>query len=131
MKELTIGEVARHAGIHTSTIRYYESVGLISPPKRVNGQRRYDASIFQRLGLIQLARQADFGIRELQVLLTSSTNWQTLASEKIAAMDELIEHAQAIKIWLLEAQQKQCAQEGDCVKVTFDDAGNVSLTCKS
>lgn len=131
MKELTIGEVARHAGIHTSTIRYYESVGLISPPKRVNGQRRYDSSVFQRLGLIQLARRADFGIRELQVLLTSSTNWQTLVSEKIAAMDALIERAQAIKMWLLEAQQKQCAQEGDCAEVTFDDAGNVSLTCKN
>lgn len=131
MKELTIGEVARHSGVQTSAIRYYESVGLIPPPKRVNGQRRYDSSIFQRLGLIQLARQADFRISELQALLTTSAHWQTLASEKIAEMDALIEHAQAIKIWLLEAQQKQCAQESECAKVTFDDAGNVSLTCKN
>lgn len=56
MNELTIGEVACRAGLHTSAIRYYESVGLLPPPKRVNGRRRYDTDVFQRLGLIQLVR---------------------------------------------------------------------------
>ena len=49
MKELTIGEVARRAGVHTSAIRYYESVGLLPPPKRLNGRRRYDETVFQRM----------------------------------------------------------------------------------
>jgi len=40
MKELTIGEIARYAGIETSAIRYYESVGLMPPPRRVNGRNR-------------------------------------------------------------------------------------------
>src|SRR5581483_11140669 len=66
MEELTIGEVARRTGLQTSAIRYYESVGVLPPSRRVNERRRYDSSIFQRLGIIQLARQAGFRISELQ-----------------------------------------------------------------
>ena len=38
---LTIGEVARRAGVRTSAIRYYERVGVLEPADRVGGQRRY------------------------------------------------------------------------------------------
>src|SRR5437868_5401074 len=37
MEELTIGEVARRAGMRTSALRYYESVGLLPAPRRVYG----------------------------------------------------------------------------------------------
>ncbi|MBV9617122.1 MAG: MerR family transcriptional regulator [Ktedonobacteraceae bacterium] len=130
MKELTIGDVARHAGIQTSAIRYYESVGLLSPPKRVNGRRYYDPSVLQRLGLIQLARQAGFRISELQVLFTepedvpASTRWQALVTEKVAEMEALIERAQMIKKWLIEAPPCQCVQVDDCAKVLFDNTEN-------
>jgi MerR family redox-sensitive transcriptional activator SoxR len=40
--ELTIGEVARRAGVATSSIRYYERIGLLPKPDRAQGQRRYD-----------------------------------------------------------------------------------------
>ncbi len=56
MKELTIGQIAQRAGIQTSAIRYYESIGLLPSPKRVNKRRYYDLSVLRRLGLIQLAR---------------------------------------------------------------------------
>jgi len=140
MKELTIGEVAQYAGVQTSAIRYYESMGLLPPPKRVNGRRRYDASVLKRLGLIQLVRQAGFGIRELQVLFSglntdapASVKWQTLAAEKIAEMDALIERTQATKAWLVEALQRECKGVEECVTITFDeiDSGmNVTLSCE-
>ena len=38
--ELTIGQVARRAGINSSAVRYYERIGLLPAPKRVSGQRR-------------------------------------------------------------------------------------------
>ena len=40
--ELTIGEVARRAGVATSSIRYYERIGLLPKPERPRGQRRYE-----------------------------------------------------------------------------------------
>jgi MerR family transcriptional regulator, redox-sensitive transcriptional activator SoxR len=139
MKELTIGEVAQYAGVQTSAIRYYESVGLLPSPKRVNGHRRYDPSVLKRLGLIQLLRQANFGIRELQVLfrglnkdVPTSAQWQTLAVEKINEMDALIKQTQATKAWLVEALQRECKGVEDCVTISLDETGDgasVTLVC--
>lgn len=123
MKELTIGEIARRAGLQASAIRYYEKVGLLLPPKRVNGRRCYDPLVLQRLGLIQLARQAGFRISELQVLFTESGDvpvrgrWQALVTEKVAEMDALIERAQAVKQWLVETPPCQCSRIDDCARV--------------
>lgn len=137
MKELTIGEVARRAGIQTSAIRYYESVGLLPDPKRVNGRRYYEPGILQRLGLIQLARQAGFRISELQVIFTESAEtpvsrrWQALVTKKVTEMDALIERAQTIKTWLMEAPPCQCTQVGDCATVVLDynaSRMNISLS---
>lgn len=133
MKELAIGEVARRAGIQTSAIRYYESVGLLPLPRRVNGRRYYDQSILQRLGLIQLARLAGFRISELQVLFAESgeapvsRRWQVLVAEKVTEMDALVERAQTVKKWLLEAPPCQCLQVEECATVLSRYAGNASL----
>jgi MerR family redox-sensitive transcriptional activator SoxR len=137
MKEFTIGEVARYAGIETSAIRYYESVGLLPPPKRVNGRnRRYNPSVLKRLGLIQLLRQSGFGIRELQALFSglntdapASPDWQTLAAEKIAEMDALIKQTQATKAWLIEALKRECKGIDECITITLDESrGDMKIT---
>jgi len=38
---MTIGEVARRAGVATSAVRYYERRGLLDADARASGQRRY------------------------------------------------------------------------------------------
>ena len=139
MSDLTIGEVARGAGVHTSAIRYYESVGLLPAPKRVNGRRRYDEAVFQRLGLIQLVRGAGFGISEMQTLFAAFAEdtpvplvWQAIAAKKEAEMQAVIEQAQATQLMLKQARQCTCEQVGDCVTVHFDEAGiRVSLSCEA
>jgi hypothetical protein len=37
--------VERRTGKAASTIRYYEEIGLISPPERISGRRRYPTEI--------------------------------------------------------------------------------------
>jgi MerR family mercuric resistance operon transcriptional regulator len=40
--KLTIGHIARAAGVHIETVRYYQRRGLVSlPPKRTRGFRYY------------------------------------------------------------------------------------------
>jgi len=46
-------------GLRTSAIRYYEQIGILPPPMRKNGQRRYDNSALFRLAVVQRARETD------------------------------------------------------------------------
>ncbi|MFL5703226.1 MAG: MerR family transcriptional regulator, partial [Ktedonobacteraceae bacterium] len=96
MEELTIGEVAQRAGIRSSAIRYYESVEVLPVPQRVNGRRRYDARVFERLAVIQMAQQAGFTVAEIRTLFNgfaadtpASARWQELARQKLVEVDAL------------------------------------------
>ncbi|MGB6207991.1 MerR family transcriptional regulator, partial [Mycobacterium sp.] len=65
---LTIGEVAREAGVAATALRYYEQIGLVPPVARLGGQRRYDESILARLEVIRLCKSAGFALDEIQRL---------------------------------------------------------------
>ena len=121
MEELAIGDVARRAGIRPSALRYYESIGLLPAPKRVNGRRRYDQSTVQMLKVVQLAQQAGFTVAEIQVLLHGfapntppAARWQPLAQHKIAELDALIERAQQMKRILETGLNCGCLRLEDC-----------------
>jgi MerR family redox-sensitive transcriptional activator SoxR len=121
MEELAIGEVARRAGIQASALRYYESIGLMPQPRRVNGRRRYDESTVQMLKIVQLAQDAGFTIKEIQTLLNGFTpdtppaaRWQPLASRKIRELDALIARAQQMKAMLQKGLNCGCLRLEDC-----------------
>src|SRR3954464_11856155 len=65
---LLIGELAERAGLATSAIRYYESIGLLPEPYRVSGQRRYGDDTIRRLEFIAAAQQAGLTLREITEL---------------------------------------------------------------
>lgn len=120
--ELSIGEVARRAGIRPSALRYYESIGLLPAPKRMNGWRRYDESILQRLAVLQLAKKAGFTMAEIQTLFHGFTpdtppaaRWRGLAVEKMSELDALIERAQQMKHFLEGGLRCNCLRLEDCV----------------
>src|SRR3954453_22330632 len=99
--ERTISEVARQAGVRPSAIRYYESVGLLPPPARVNGRRRYDADVLQRLAVIGWAQRMGFTIAEIGTFLHGFSadtpawaRWQALATGKLPEINALIEQAE-------------------------------------
>ena len=69
MEEKTIGDIAREADVKPSTLRYYESIGLLHPPERKNGQRRYDSEALKRLSVIRMAKEAGFTLKEIRTLL--------------------------------------------------------------
>src|SRR5256885_11099755 len=70
MKELSIGEVARQAGLSASALRYYERAGLLPAPPRRSRQRRYTEAVFGRIYLIRLAPESGFTIGETRLFLT-------------------------------------------------------------
>ena len=122
MGELTISQVARQAGIRTSAIRYYESVGLLPVPQRVSGQRRYHFDILRRLSFIQAAQAVGFSVSEMQALFQElngdaplSARWQSLAMQKLAEVEMLIHRAQGMKRMLELGLQCSCSDLDQCM----------------
>ncbi len=66
----TICDLARRVGVNIETIRYYERVGLMPPPRRTSGrQRTYQESDLRALGFIRKARELGFHIDDTRALL--------------------------------------------------------------
>jgi MerR family redox-sensitive transcriptional activator SoxR len=117
MPDLTIGEVARIAGVQTSTLRYYESIGLLPAPRRVSGQRRYSPDILPVLAVIQLAKDTHFTLDEIRALLygppedtTPSQRWCLLVAGKLDEINALIAQAQERKALLEESLESAALQ---------------------
>jgi DNA-binding transcriptional MerR regulator len=104
---LTIGELARQAGVATSTLRYYEDVGLLPPAERVSGQRRYAPSMAGAVGVILLLRDVGFTLREIQELLEaradSPRGWRDVTERKLADLDRQIATTQVAREALVHA----------------------------
>jgi DNA-binding transcriptional MerR regulator len=98
---LTIGELARRAGVTTSALRYYEELGLFPAPARISGQRRYPESAARVVGAILLYSDAGFTLAEQKALMTSREDtggeWIRHARRKLAELDEQIARAQAVR----------------------------------
>ena len=67
---LTRGTLAKRAGCHIETVRYYEKIGLLAPPARSpGGHRLYREADQRRLRFILRGRELGFPIEELRSLL--------------------------------------------------------------
>jgi MerR family transcriptional regulator, redox-sensitive transcriptional activator SoxR len=119
--ELTIGEVARRAGVATSSIRYYERRGLLPEPERVHGQRRYGTAVLGKLGFIGVAQTAGFKLREIKELIDGVDSadgmggqMRSLSSQKLDEVEALLEQTKAMKGWLEVAKECGCASPAEC-----------------
>ncbi len=71
MKVLTIGKLARLAGVGIETIRFYERIGLIEkPPRSEGGYRLYPEEAVSRLRFIRRAKELGFTLNEIRELLS-------------------------------------------------------------
>lgn len=74
---LQIGQVAKKLGLNPKTIRYYEEIGLLPPPKRKEsgyasrGYRLFSEKDIERLEFIKQAKSLDMSLGQIKELLTS------------------------------------------------------------
>lgn len=67
---LTIGKVARAAGLRASAIRFYESHGILPKPVRLpNGYRTYGQETVALLGFVRRAEELGITLRDIGRLL--------------------------------------------------------------
>ena len=139
---LTIGDVAKEAGVGVETIRFYERKGLIDQPSRPSsGFRRYDAQMPRRIRFIRHAQGLGFSLREIRELLdlridpnVSCADVKAKAVAKVTEVEEKLASLGRIRETLL-AITRSCSGEGptsDCpILDAFDDElgpiGNTDL----
>jgi DNA-binding transcriptional MerR regulator len=123
---LTIGAVAELAGKSPSSIRYYEQIGLLPPPARVSGRRRYDAATVRTLAVIDTGQRAGLTLDEIKALLSASPDdgaaterLREVAERKLPEITALIERSELVRSWLESAARCECPNLSACP--LFDD----------
>ncbi|MET3985319.1 MerR family transcriptional regulator [Streptomyces sp. PvR034] len=117
---MAIGDLARRVGMRTSALRYYESVGLLPPARRVAGRRVYALAAVRRVALIRMAQRAGFTLAEIGRLLDSGADrgatrqWRALAARKLPELDRFIADAQALRDAVADCLACGCMNFDDC-----------------
>lgn len=92
---LTIGRLAREAGVHVETVRYYQRVGLVNePPRPPGGYRVYPAATVDRIRFIKRAQGLGFSLQEITELLELGdghcADVRSRAERKLATIEQQI-----------------------------------------
>jgi MerR family transcriptional regulator, copper efflux regulator len=119
MKPLTIGDVARRAGVGVETVRFYERQGLLEEPeRRASGYRQYDEEAVAALRFIRRAKELGFTLKEIKGLLAlrldasaTRTEVRQQARAKVADIEARIADLQRMRD-ALQGLIKQCHGDG-------------------
>jgi MerR family redox-sensitive transcriptional activator SoxR len=135
---LMIGEVARRVGVAASTLRHWESVGLLAAPERVAGRRRYDAEAVRRISLILLIKRAGFTLAETRVVLAGLSArtpppevWRELAERKLPEIVQTLAEAAAMRQILEAGLRCECLTLDECLRRWERTAAPSELTTPS
>ena len=132
---LTIGQVARRAGVGVETIRFYEREGLVpKPPQTRAGYRQYPPDAVQRVAFIRRAKELGFTLAEVQQLLSlrvapkrSCADVRDLAREKVATIEnkiqDLLRMQEALKRLVRSCRGKGPTGECPLLEALEADAG--------
>jgi MerR family mercuric resistance operon transcriptional regulator len=124
MNTLTIGQVARQAGVAVDTVRFYERRGLLKEPARKeSGYRQYTEDVVDRLRFIRRAKDLGFSLKEIAELLalrvdatTTCAEVKDLAAAKIADIEAKIRSLGRVKAALRKVANRcrGCGPTSEC-----------------
>jgi MerR family mercuric resistance operon transcriptional regulator len=134
MKPMTVGQVARQAGVGVETVRFYEKNGLLEEPtRRASGYREYDEETVHRLRFIQRAKELGFILSEIKELLSlrcsdrPCNDVRERAEAKVAEIEGKVAMLLRMKE-VLRRLASSCCEQGDksrCpILETLDGEGN-------
>lgn len=119
---MNIGDVSKRAGLPPKTIRYYEEIGLVTPPRDPNGYRSFRDTDIDKLAFLGRARALGFTIEDCRNLLVlwddqdrASADVRAIAQEHLSKVESKIADLQAIRDTLTQLV-RECAGDDrpDC-----------------
>ena len=97
---MTIGRLSAETGVPTSTIRFWERKGLLSPALRQSGQRRYTAAAVRGVVMLRLLQEVGLTLADIRRFreerAVTPRSWHFLVAEKLTDVERQIaalEHA--------------------------------------
>ena len=139
-RTLTIGRVARMAGVNTETLRYYERRKLLpEPPRSESGYRNFPVDTVDRVRFIKRAQELGFSLKEIQQLLALADGDEsgcgdvlTFATTKSADLEAKIRDLKRMHRTLTELMRK-CSGKGsiDACPIIESLTGPSTLKSKS
>ena len=110
---MRIGELEQHSGASRHTLRYYESVGLISAQRQGNNYRDYSAQTVKDLSFIQQAQGMGFSLAEIGEILQAQRNQQLdcaqgaqLVSKKLREVEQKITDLEHLRDFLQDEKSR-------------------------
>src|SRR5262245_17057810 len=118
---MTVGQLSLQSGLPSSTIRYWERVGVLPKPMRIGGQRRYTREALHRLAVLRLAQICGFRLDEIRHLvhefragIAPSGRWYDLARKKQAEIDQQVARLQAMRRVVKRVMRCKCVGWSEC-----------------
>jgi DNA-binding transcriptional MerR regulator len=106
-ENVSIGEAADRSGVKIPTIRYWEEIGLLAPPRSEGKRRVYGSADLKRLAFIRHARELGFEIEAIRTLLSLQdapdrpcAEADAIARARLSDVEERIASLQALKVEL-------------------------------
>ena len=97
---LTIGQLSAETGVPTSTIRFWERKGLLTPDHRQSGQRRYTPAAVRGVAMLRLLQEVGLTLADIRRFreerAITPRSWHTLVADKLTDVERQIaalEHA--------------------------------------
>lgn len=110
---MRIGELEQRSGASRHTLRYYESVGLISAQRRDNNYRDYAPRTLDDLVFIQQAQGMGFSLGEIRDILQAQRDQQIdcaqgalLVGKKLAELEQKIASLQQMRDFLRQEKTR-------------------------
>nr|WP_218647339.1 redox-sensitive transcriptional activator SoxR [Sphingobium lactosutens] len=119
---MSVGDVARRAGVPVSTLHFYEAQGLIESERTGGNQRRYHRSVLRLIAVIKVAQRVGIPLAQIKEHLAGlptghlriASDWSSLSSLWRAELDQRIEKLTHLRDQMASCIGCGCLSLADC-----------------
>lgn len=131
-RDLSVGEVAKRAGVAVSTIHFYEQESMIQGWRTSANHRRYDRSVLRRIAIIRVAQRAGVPLKEIETGLAAlpdqriptHDDWERLAAGWRQQLTDRIECLTRLRDQMTTCIGCGCLSTRDCpLRNPYDKLG--------
>ncbi|MFC0113745.1 redox-sensitive transcriptional activator SoxR [Kibdelosporangium aridum] len=127
--ELTVGELARRAGVPVSTLHFYEAKGLISSRRTAGNQRRFRRDTLRRIAFIRIGQRVGVPLNTIAEVLgrlpegrvPNRTDWAEVSESWRAELDARIEQLLQLRDDFTDCVGCGCLSLDRCALANKDD----------